>query len=442
MRAHRCIVMGAAGRDFHDFQTFFRDRPEFHVCCFTAAQIPYIASRAFPRQLAGPSYDADIPIFPEAELPDLIRRYEADFVFLAYSDLSHLEVMHRASVVQAAGASFALLGPRHTCLESSKPVVAVVAARTGAGKSPLCHALAGQLAAAGHRVGVVRHPMPYGDLTRQRVQRFAKLEDLDQAACTVEEREEYLPYIELGIAVHAGVDYAAVLQLAEQQSDLILWDGGNNDRPFFAPTLSVVVLDALRPGHEVRYYPGETNLRAADVAVINKVAGASAEALAEIGRNVRECNPTAELIESDLETHLDAPERVRGQRVLVIEDGPTLTHGGMSHGAGTVAALAAGAAEICDVRAAAVGEVRATLQRYPHIQRSLPALGYSPEQLRDLRATIDASGCDLIVDASPARVCALVGLEERSVRVGYRFVQRSGPLILDLVEQRLRVVGT
>ncbi|MBI3468755.1 MAG: tetraacyldisaccharide 4'-kinase, partial [Planctomycetes bacterium] len=350
-----CIIMGAAGRDFHNFLTFFRANPNFRVCAFTAAQIPFIEARSFPRQLTGG--DQDIPIYPESALAELIDRHGADFVFLAYSDLSHLEVMHKASLVQACGASFALLGPRHTQLKSCKPVISVTAVRTGAGKSPLTQSVARHIKGSGRRVAVVRHPMPYGDLERQRVQRFAKFADLEREDCTIEEREEYEPYLELGVIVYAGVDYQQILRNAEQEADVILWDGGNNDFSFLVPDLSFVVVDALRPGHEDQYYPGETNVRLADVLVINKVADAQPESLRQIRHRLGELNPRAEVVEADLEIVVDDPQIIAGRRVIVVEDGPTVTHGGMSYGAGTVAARQYRAGEIVEPRESAVGTI-------------------------------------------------------------------------------------
>jgi predicted GTPase len=431
-------VLGAAGRDFHDFRTFFRSHPEFRVCCFTAHQIPFIAERTFPRELAGPGYDADIPIHPEERLPELIRQYGATFVFLSYSDLSHREVMHKASLAQAAGASFVLLGPAHTQLVSRRPVVSVTAVRTGAGKSPLSQAIARDLSTKGLRVGVLRHPMPYGDLARQAVQRFATPEDLDRHQCTVEEREEYTPYLELGLTVYAGVDYVAILELAERESDVILWDGGNNDTSFLKGGLRIVVADALRPGHEVDYYPGETNFRLADVLVVSKVDRARPEDLALVARHRAELNPGAVLIESDLTITLDDPSILRGRRVLVVDDGPTLTHGGMSHGAGWLAARDAGAAEIVDPRPFAVGTLREAFAAYPHIGPVLPALGYSEDQRSELRETLRRAAPDVVVDASPARLDRLFDLGIPIARVRYRFQQRSGPDLFEMVERHVR----
>ena len=436
---HRAIIMGAAGRDFHDFLTFFRDNPGYHVVCFTAEQIPFIDRRAFPRQLAGPRYDADIPIYPESQLAELIEAHDIDFVFLSYSDLSHAEVMHKASLVQAAGASFGLLGPRHNQLVARMPVVSVTAVRTGAGKSPLSQAVARHLAAEGHRVGILRHPMPYGDLAAQSVQRFAAKADLETHHCSIEEREEYEPYLDHGMTIFAGVDYAGVLSLAEKDCDVVLWDGGNNDLPFIRPDLSLVVVDALRPGHEFAFYPGETNFRAADVLVLNKVSSADSVAVAQIRARAATLNPRAAIVEADLVIEVDAvgAGAIRGARVLVVEDGPTLTHGGMTFGAGTVAARVHGAAEIIDPRPFAVGSIADALAAHPRLVGVLPALGYSDDQRRELVETINAARPDLVVDGSPARLRCFLDIDVPLVEVGYRFVQRAGPDVMGLVDGML-----
>lgn len=432
----RCIVMGAAGRDFHDIQTFFRSHPGFRVVAITAAQIPFITERSFPRELAGPGYEEDIPIVDEARLPELIRELDVDFVFLSYSDLAHAEVMHRASMVEAAGASFALLGPRHTQLRSRRPVIAVTASRTGAGKSPITQALAAHLREAGHRVGVLRHPMPYGDLRAQAVQRFASKADLDAHRCTIEEREEYAPYVAMGLPIYAGVDYARVLEAAEADADVVLWDGGNNDYPFLRPDLWITVVDALRPGHELAYHPGEVNLRAADVVVISKVGRARPEDLAEVERNVAATNPRATVLHADLRVHADRAA-IAGKRVLVVEDGPTVTHGGMAFGAATVAAREAGAAALIDPRAFAVGTIAEAFRAYPHLGAVLPALGYSDAQRRELAETILACEPELVVDGSPAGVVEMLGLEVPAVRVRYAVEIVSGPSLGSLVDARL-----
>lgn len=429
----RCLIMGAAGRDFHDFQAFFRDRPQFHVCAFTATQIPFIESRMFPRSLAGPHYPCDIPIFPESQLSDLIRKFEIDFVFLAYSDLSHADVMHIASRVQAEGASFVLLGPHQTELTSRRRVVSVTAVRTGAGKSPLSQWLARQLTDTGWRVGILRHPMPYGDLARQAVQRIASEHDLQRFDCTIEEREEYEPYLEAGLVVFAGVNYREILAQAEDEAEVILWDGGNNDFSFVRPDVSIVVVDALRPGHEVSFYPGETNLRRADIVVINKVGSAAPAAVGAVRDTIQMCNSRAGVIEADLDVAADRPDAIFGRRVLVVEDGPTLTHGGMGYGAGTLAAQRYGAAEIIDPRPHAVGSVADAYHQFPHLHAVLPALGYSADQRSDLARTIESSGADVVVDASPCRLDRVLDLRTPIVRVNYRFRQVTGPPLMGLV---------
>jgi predicted GTPase len=439
VKRFKCIVMGAAGRDFHDFLSFLRSHHEvFEVVAFTAAQIPYIDARSFPAELAGPAYPSDIPIHSEERLAELIEAEEIDFVFLSYSDLSHEDVMHRASIVQAAGASFALLGPRHSELVSALPVVAVTAVRTGAGKSPLCQAIAADLSGLGHRVGIVRHPMPYGDLQRQVAQRFESAEDLDRHDCTIEEREEYEPYLEQGLVIYAGVDYAQILARLEQESDVVLWDGGNNDGPFLRPDLLITVADALRPGHEIAYYPGETNFRRADVIVINKVQGAAVGAVGSIRAHASEVNPGAEVVEADLVISLDDPDSVRDKRVLVVEDGPTLTHGGMAAGAGYAAAKRFGAGVLVDPRPHAVGSIAEAFARFEHLGPVLPALGYSEEQRRELAETIVRAAPDVVIDASPARLDRILDVGLPIIRVGYRFEQRSGPDLLERVRRACR----
>jgi predicted GTPase len=430
----RCIILGAAGRDFHDFLTFFRDRPEYRVCAFSAAQIPFIESRTFPRELAGPHYTEDIPIFPESELPELIRRFDVDVVFLSYSDLSHVEVMHRAALVQTAGgAAFALLGPKQTELVSRRPVISVTAVRTGAGKSPLTQWLARHLRSLNKQPAVLRHPMPYGDLLQEAVQRFATFDDLTHAGCTIEEREEYTPYLEMGIPVFAGVDYRRILDAAEQEADVILWDGGNNDFSFLRSNLSIVVADALRPGHECTYHPGETNFRRADVIVINKVRSAQAEDVGIIRQHALELNPAAEVIEADLSIHVERPELIRGRRVLVVEDGPTLTHGGMDYGAGLLAARRYEAAETIDPRPYTAGTIAAVFESYPHIGKVLPACGYSPEQVQELETAIHRARPDVVIDASPAGLTQVLDPGAELVRVRYRFEQVGGTPLEEIV---------
>ena len=429
--------MGAAGRDFHDYLRFFRERPEFRVCCFTAHQIPFIEKRSFPVELAGPSYSNDIPIFSEERLPELIKEFDVDFVFLSYSDLPHEEVMHRASIVQASGASFALLGPRHTELVSSLPVVAVTASRTGAGKSPLSLAIAERLHARGHNVGVLRHPMPYGDLRAQAVQRFASQEDLDRHKCTIEEREEYQPYVDRGLVIYAGVDYEAILKAVESESDIILWDGGNNDASFVRADLQITVLDALRPGHELKYYPGETNLRRADILVLNKIGGANPEDIEQLRRSAAIANPRADIITSDLIVRIDSPETIAGKRVLVVEDGPTLTHGGMSQGAGYVAAMRCAPAEIIDPRPYARGSIAQAFTNFPHLGAVLPALGYAASQCDELAATIEAAKPDIVIDGSPAGITRIISLTMPVIPARYEFTQVDGPSVFDRIDALL-----
>jgi predicted GTPase len=437
-----CIIMGAAGRDFHNFRTFFNDHPEFHVVAFTAAQIPFIAQRSYPRELAPAGYEADIPIYDEAELPRLITELAVEFVFFAYSDLAHVEVMHRASIVQAAGASFVLLGPGHTMLKSSCKVVAITATRTGAGKSPLTQWLARSLADAGVRVATLRHPMPYGKLQSQAVQRFATLADLDRYECTIEEREEYEPYVSQGLVIFAGVDYLSILRAAQDEADIILWDGGNNDFSFVEADLNIVVSDALRAGHGLDYYPGETNFRAADIVVINKVDQASLTDIETIKALKAAINPAAELVTADLEVSVDDPDVIHGKRVLIVEDGPTVTHGGMGYGAGWVAARKYGAAQVLDPRECAVGGIRETYAANSHLLAVLPAMGYSDAQRQDLKATIEASGADVVLNASPANLAVLLELSLPVVRVRYRFAAREGVDLLARVRALLPGLST
>ncbi len=441
MSQYQCIVMGAAGRDFHVFLSFLRGNPQFHIKAFTATQIPFIDKRRFPQSLAGPGYDDDIPIFDEAELSSLIRRLDIDFVFFAYSDIPHAEIMHKASLVQAAGASFVMLGPDHTQLASDRPVVSITATRTGAGKSPLTQWLARLLTDRRRRVAVIRHPMPYGNLEMQRVQRFQTPEDLAAQNCTIEEREEYEPYVDMGIPIYAGVDYGAVLEQAAADADVVLWDGGNNDFAFIRPDLDIVVVDALRAGHETDYFPGEVNFRRADVLVISKCRSAPPGAVSGIRERASRLNPDALICTADLGIEVEDAERLHGKRVLVIEDGPTVTHGGMAFGAGMVAAERYGA-EPVDPRPYAVGTIRDTFAAYPHLERVLPAMGYSEAQRQALAATINAccaaEEVSWLLDASPARLDRMMQLDVPLVRVRYRFIQLDGPpldeRVLDLLD--------
>jgi len=436
----QCIVMGAAGRDFHNFLVFLKDTPCFRVRAFTATQIPYIDARSFPAAMAGPGYRADIPIYDEAMLPDLIRELGIDVVFFCYSDISHEDLMHKASLVQAAGAAFMMLGPRQTQLEAEVPVISVTATRTGAGKSPLTQWLARGLTEQGYRIAAIRHPMPYGNLSLQRVQRFTSVADLAAANCTIEEREEYEPYVEMGIPIHAGADYAAILAAAQGDADAVLWDGGNNDFAFVRPDLDIVVVDPLRPGHEIAYFPGEVNFRRAGVLVISKVGSARSEDIEAIRARARQLNPDAPICLGDLEIQLEERFPIEGRKVLVVEDGPTVTHGGMPHGAGTVVARRRGAIAV-DPRPYAVGSIRDTFAHNPHLGQVLPAMGYSAEQRRELEDTIhaccEAEGVVCVVDACPGRLDVAIRLEVPVARVSYRFSQVAGPALLDLARQTI-----
>jgi len=427
MSPRKLVILGAAGRDFHNFNVLFRGRSEVRVVAFTAAQIPDIAGRTYPPSLAGPGYPNGIPIVPEAELTDLVRREMVDEVMLAYSDLPNTEVMHKASTAMAAGASFSLAGPRETELRSSRPVVSVCAVRTGAGKSPLTRYVSRKLREAGHRVVVVRHPMPYGDLGAQAVQRFATAEDLDRAKCTIEEREEYEPHLAEGVVVFAGVDYERILRAAEKEADIVLWDGGNNDLPFFAPDLHLVVADPHRAGHELAYYPGETNFRMADVIVVSKTDSAPSEGVRTVEANARAVNPRATVVRGALRVSAKDPGHLKGKKVLVVEDGPTLTHGGMAFGAATLLARANGA-EIVDARPGAVGSIAGVYAQYPHLGKVLPAMGYSPAQVRELEATIRASGAEIVLDGSPVDLARLVKVPQPIVNVSYDYDDLEGRL--------------
>jgi predicted GTPase len=404
----KVIVMGAGGRDFHNFNVACRDDPDVEVVAFTAAQIPGIDDRRYPAALAGPRYPDGIPIRPEAELTALIREAAVDEVVLAYSDLSHEEVMHKASIALAAGADFTLLGPKSTMLPSTKPVVAVCAVRTGSGKSQTSRAVGKLLLDAGLKVALVRHPMPYGDLEAMRVQRFATLEDIDASDPTIEEREEYEAPVELGMVMYAGVDYAAILEQAEAEADVIVWDGGNNDFPFFRPNLLIVVVDPLRAGHELRYHPGEANLRMADVAVVNKIDSASLDQIERVLADIAAVNPMMTVIKATSPVELDEGPSLVGKAVLVVEDGPTITHGGLPFGAGTVAAQAAGTPMRVDPRPYAVGSIAGVYEQYPHIGAVLPAMGYSDEQLQELEETINAADCDVVVTGTPIDLGRLI----------------------------------
>ncbi len=413
------IILGAAGRDFHDFNVYWRQREDVNVVCFTATQIPDIQDRVYPAELCGPRYPSGIPIHDEAQLVSLIREHDVRQCALAYSDLAHEAVMHKAALVNAAGADFVMLGHRATMLRSRVPVIAVCAVRTGCGKSQTTRAVARILQSLGKRVAAIRHPMPYGELDRQICQRFAGLDDLDRHQCTIEEREEYEPHIRAGVVVYAGIDYARILAQAESEADVILWDGGNNDMPFIQPRLMLCVADPHRPGHELRYYPGETNLRMADVVVINKCSTAPPGGVETVEKNVAAVNPRATVLRCNSPVTLDRPDEVRGKRVLVIEDGPTVTHGEMPYGAGHIAARKFAAAAIVDPRPFARGSIRDTFERYGHLAEVLPAMGYGARQIGELEATIDAADCDLVIIGTPIDLRCVLNVNKPSVRVTY-----------------------
>ena len=434
MPKDRVIIMGAAGRDFHNFNVYFRDNPRYEVVAFTATQIPNIEGRLYPPELAGPLYPQGIPIHPESELPRLIKEFDVDQVVFAYSDVSHEYVMHRASLALAAGADFRLMGVKSTMLKSSRPVVAICAVRTGSGKSQTSRRVCDILKKMGKRVVVVRHPMPYGDLRKQVCQRFATYEDLDRYECTIEEREDYEPHLDRGTVVYAGVDYEMILRQAEQEAEVIVWDGGNNDLPFFRPDLHIVVTDPHRAGHELRYHPGEANLRLADVVVINKIDTAQPENVDTLRRNIRVTNPRATVIEAASPIFVEDPGAIRGKRVLVVEDGPTLTHGEMSYGAGTVAARRFGAAELVDPRPYAVGSIAEAFEKYPQMGPLLPAVGYGKRQIEELEETINATPCDLVLVATPIDLRrVLKRIKHPMDRVRYELQEIGRPTLEDVL---------
>jgi len=432
----RVIIMGAAGRDFHNFNTYFRDNPRYDVIAFTATQIPNIEGRQYPPELAGELYPEGITIYPEDALEALIEEHEIDQVVFSYSDVPHEYVMHKAALVNATGADFRLMGSRPTMLESTKPVAAVCAVRTGSGKSQTTRYVCDTLQTMGKKVVAIRHPMPYGDLTKQVVQRFETYEDLDRHNCTIEEREEYEPHIDRGVVVYAGVDYEAILREAEKEADVIVWDGGNNDMPFYRPDLWITVADPHRPGHEMTYYPGETNLRAADVIVINKVGTADYADVRKIQENIAQVNPDATVVLGASPIFVDHPEEIRGKRVLVVEDGPTLTHGEMSYGAGYVAAQRFGAAEIIDPRPYAVASILDTYEKYPDTGKILPAMGYGHEQMRDLEVTINNTPCDLVVVGTPIDLTRVLKVNHPMERVRYELQVIGQPTLEDSLKEK------
>lgn len=431
------IIMGAAGRDFHNFNVFFRDNKDYRVVAFTAAQIPDIEDRKYPALLAGKLYPAGIPIHPEEDMPGLIREMKVSEVFFAYSDVSHEYVMHKASEAQAAGASFTLLGPQETMIASRRPVISVCAVRTGCGKSQTTRRIVLLLKGMGKRVVVIRHPMPYGDLVKQKVQRFATYEDMIEQECTIEEMEEYEPHIRNGIIVYAGVDYGAILDEAEKEAEIILWDGGNNDFPFYWSDLEIVVVDPHRPGHELLYYPGETNFRRAHVIIINKVGTADPDKVEEVLVNIKAHNSEAFIIKANSPITVEGGDLIAGKRVLVVEDGPTLTHGGMAYGAGVVAAEKYGAAQIIDPTPYAVGSIKETFAKYSHLFRVLPAMGYGKDQVEELTQTIDQADCDLVIGATPIDLGRLIKTNKRILRVTYELEEVGKPDLADALQRFL-----
>jgi len=434
----RVLILGAAGRDFHNFNVWFRNNPDYQVVAFTATQIPDIAGRRYPPELAGRLYPKGIPIFEEKDLEDLIAKYKIDAVVFSYSDISHQNLMHLGSRAVAADADFWLLGTEHTQIKSSVPVISVCAVRTGCGKSPISRLVAAELRRQGRKAVVVRHPMPYGDLAAQAVQRFATMKDLDLQQCTIEEREEYEPHIRQGTVVYAGVDYERILRQAEKEADVILWDGGNNDTSFYASDLEIVVADPHRPGHELSYFPGEVNLRRADVIVINKVDTADRRDIETVRQNVRLHNPKAVVFEMACRVSVHEPYLVKGQRVLVVEDGPTLTHGEMPYGAGVVAARQCGAAELVDARPYAVGSIRGTYERYRHLTNLLPAMGYSVIQRHELEETIRHTPCDLVLIATPIDLARVIKIDRPNLRVTYEVEELTKPGLAELLAKFTR----
>ncbi|MEP9410576.1 MAG: GTPase [Candidatus Brocadia sp.] len=434
----KVLIMGAAGRDFHNFNVCFRDNPEYEVIAFTAAQIPNISGRSYPPSLAGKLYPRGIPIEPEENLVSLVKLHAIDEVIFSYSDVSHEYVMHKASLVNASGAQFTLLSTKQTMLKSRKPVVAICAVRTGSGKSPTSRRVCETIKGMGKRVVVIRHPMPYGDLSRQRLQRFTSYEDFQKHDCTIEEIEEYEPHIEQRTVVYAGVDYAAILAEAEKEADIIVWDGGNNDTPFYVPDIYITVVDPHRPGHELTYYPGETNLLLADIIVISKEDTAKPENIRLVKGHIKQSNPNAVIVDAALPVTVEKPDLIKGKRVLIIEDGPTLTHGGMSFGAGVLAAKQYGAMEIVDPRTYAVGSIAETFGKYPHIGDLLPAMGYGHSQMEELRETIHRTPCDIVIIGTPIDLRKLIPIDKPTDRVRYNLQEIGTPTLKELLETRLR----
>lgn len=431
------IIMGAAGRDFHNFNVYFRNNPRYRVVGFSATQIPDIEGRVYPAELCGDRYPAGLPIFADSELVSVIREQKVDLVAFSYSDVSHEEVMHKASLVTANGADFIIIGASYTMLPATKPVVSVCAVRTGCGKSQTSRKVVEILQHLGKRVVTVRHPMPYGDLTRQIVQRFSSYADLERYHCTIEEREEYEPVIDMGAVIYAGVDYEKILREAEAEADVVVWDGGNNDTPFFKPDVHIVVFDPHRAGHETRYHPGETNMLMADVALINKVDSADAGDVAQVRRTIAAHNPRADIILAESAVLPEDPAAIAGKTVLVVEDGPTLTHGEMTFGAGTIAAQRYGAAAIVDPRPYLAGSLKETFAAYPGIGQVLPAMGYGPEQIEDLETTIARSECDLVLAATPIDLSKIMTISKPVQRIRYAYRDHDAPTLETVLKKRL-----
>jgi len=440
-KIRNALIMGAAGRDFHNFNTYFRNNKDSRVVAFTAIQIPDIDDRKYPVELAGnihPEYTDGIPIYPESELEALIEKLRVQDVYFSYSDIPYQYIMSKSAQVNKAGANFILLGPGETMIESTKPVVSVCAVRTGCGKSQTTRRVAEILRGLGYKVVAIRHPMPYGDLVKMRVQRFDSIADLRDQNCTIEEMEEYEPHIRCGIPIYAGVDYEAILREAEKEADIILWDGGNNDFPFYKSDLEIVVVDPHRPGHELNYYPGEVNFRRADVLVINKIDTADLEGILKVRENIRNINPEAVVVDATSPVFVEEGEKIRGKRVLVIEDGPTLTHGEMKYGAGVMAAYKYGASELVDCRSVAVKSIADTFEKYPEIGVLLPAMGYGDQQMRDLEETIAKADCDLVVIATPIDLGRLVKFNKPTVRVTYELNEYGTPTLSEILEKKFK----
>ena len=436
IKKRKIIIMGAAGRDFHNFNTYYKNNEMYEVVAFTATQIPDIVDRKYPSELSGTLYPNGVPIYDESELTELIKNHNVDEVVFSYSDVSHEYVMHKASLVNACGAAFTLLGTKGTMIKSTKPLISVCAVRTGSGKSQTSRKIVQILQNAGKKIVAIRHPMPYGDLAKQAVQRFADYSDLDLHETTIEEREEYEPYIDRGLVIYSGVDYEAILREAEKEADVILWDGGNNDFSFYKPDLQIVVADPHRVGHELRYHPGETTLNLADVVVVNKITTTDYKNVMQLEENIRMVNPNATIVEASSPIFVDKPDLVKGKRALVIEDGPTLTHGEMKYGAGVVAARRYGAKELVDPRPYLVGSMKETFEHYPDIGTLLPAMGYFDQQLKDLEDTINNTNCDVVVSATPIDITRLVKVDKPIIRVKYELEEIGYPKLTDILKEK------